>query len=642
MATIALRSGLGGASTRQRRRERKGAHEQKRRSQGGTPARAEDSEGQSGNASGEWGAPPREHVMGLVVYGYGMGMRGALVDTTEGSFLKPGAQTELKQKNMDGVAEAARKVVDKIGWEGRIGCGLPGLINEKGAVQWLGVGSPTKLELEQKIEQATGCRVMVKSVSEMNAQGELSYGVGLRLSPTGLTLVCTIGRTFGAALFEDGELVPNLDVTSITEAYRPDGGGPPEPDEEDFSLWRRYAEQVDRVLLQLESILQPDRVVIAGPAADGFERLYPLLTLPGRLKDDVYKAELGPAGAVKGAAKLAQEEFKARDSLTQLRLAIGQENQISPQSMSESQLWEVFNRFETSGDGYLDENELEVMLSVLGVANVGRDTVHGVLTRLDTHDEGKVSWQEFLDWWYADVVNEPIRLVVSGEEFEDIVQETPSSQLICLEVGMTFCRPCKAFEKKYRGVAEEYQGVRFLRLNANENPSCTTLARDRLGVRSTPSFYFFRGRSNKPVHFHSGANENRLRSALDEFLADPTKEESIDAPAKAPGLSTSSQQQQQENKAAEPASSRPAGGWGSAFLGTHRSPSPAASTSAPSSSQEDSALDDGDGGDVKAILKEIEQERERATRLRKRAEQSDNRVRELEERLRSLGQNAFS
>ena len=83
---------------------------------------------------------------------------------------------------------------------------------------------------------------------------------------------------------------------------------------------------------------------------------------------------------------------------------------------------------------------------------------------------------------------------------------------------MTFCRPCKAFEKAYKTVATEYPAVKFLRLNGNENRSCTALARDVLGLRSTPAFYFFRPRDGaKPIASHTGANEARLREALERL-----------------------------------------------------------------------------------------------------------------------------
>lgn len=611
---------------------------------------------------------PAEHVLGLVVFGFGRGVRGALIDTSTGSFLRPGAQTTLNENSVPALTEAARKVADELGWEGRIGCCLPGLLTDQGAVQWLGPDSPTPQKLEQRLEQATGCRVAVSSVAVGNGQGEMRYGFGKEHGVDGLTLVCTVGRNFGIALFEDGSLVPNLEMTSITDAYVPEGGSPPDPSEEDFSVWRRYAEMVDRVLLQLESVLQPDRIVLGGPIADSFDRLYPLLNVTSRVKQGVHKARLGAAGAVKGAAFGAEEEFKTRDALERLKQGIGQDTQISPQRMTMEQLGQIFDRFETSGDGYLDEDELEQMLQVLGVANVSRDTVHDILNRLDTHNEGKISWKEFTDWWHANIVAGPVHLVISAEEFDEIIDEAPPSQLICLEVGMTFCRPCKAFEPKLKRIASEYESVQFLRVNGNENGSCTTLARDRLGVRSTPSFYFFRGQNHKPIHFHSGANEERLTEALDDFLAHPTKVEEVDTNAgkekqqkKEKRTATSEEQQQQQRQkaaAAATASGQAAGtrDWSDAFLsrsgngkssqskdegkpaasnGTHS----LASESAEGTQSEDDEEDQA--SKVRSVLQRIEEERERAHRLRMKADSAEHRVKELEEELRQIGKAAF-
>jgi hypothetical protein len=83
-----------------------------------------------------------------------------------------------------------------------------------------------------------------------------------------------------------------------------------------------------------------------------------------------------------------------------------------------------------------------------------------------------------------------------------------------------------------------------LRVNGNENRSCTALARDTLGVRSTPAFYFFRAGPpaagapqgvRPPVDSHTGANEQRLRDAVTRLLSPPAAgAEAAAAPPKPP------------------------------------------------------------------------------------------------------------
>jgi len=79
-------------------------------------------------------------------------------------------------------------------------------------------------------------------------------------------------------------------------------------------------------------------------------------------------------------------------------------------------------------------------------------------------------------------------------------------------VGVTYCKPCKAFSGKYKDFAERFSNARFLKIFGNENKDMTRLARDMLKVKSTPSFYILRDK--EVVHFHSGANAGKFEKAM--------------------------------------------------------------------------------------------------------------------------------
>ena len=113
--------------------------------------------------------------------------------------------------------------------------------------------------------------------------------------------------------------------------------------------------------------------------------------------------------------------------------------------------------------------------------------------------------------------SERVTKVVSKDEWSRVLR-WERNRLVCLEVGFTFCRPCKAFAKKYEKIADDFPGVKFVFMNGNENGSTTRLARDELGVKTTPSFFLFR--SGERVHFHSGGNEERLRAAINRHATD--------------------------------------------------------------------------------------------------------------------------
>ena len=52
----------------------------------------------------------------------------------------------------------------------------------------------------------------------------------------------------------------------------------------------------------------------------------------------------------------------------------------------------------------------------------------------------------------------------------------------------------------------------------NENKDMTTLCRDELKVKSTPTFYFFRG--DQQVHMHTGANAGKF----EKFILEEARE----------------------------------------------------------------------------------------------------------------------
>ena len=108
------------------------------------------------------------------------------------------------------------------------------------------------------------------------------------------------------------------------------------------------------------------------------------------------------------------------------------------------------------------------------------------------------------------VVNE----VRSMEDFQLLLQE--ESGPIVLEVGFTFCKPCKKFEPKYKLFAEHYTDALFLCVYGNENKSCKQLVKHVLSVKATPSFYVFSGGERKRRIV--GAKEDALRGAITEEL----------------------------------------------------------------------------------------------------------------------------
>jgi len=103
-----------------------------------------------------------------------------------------------------------------------------------------------------------------------------------------------------------------------------------------------------------------------------------------------------------------------------------------------------------------------------------------------------------------------VEVVDSEEALDAVLRETPG--LVVLECAFTWCRPCMGFDPKYKRFADYYRRVRFLKVFGNENSSTKHLVKERLGVKASPNFYFFR--DGKVVGEKRGANEDKFRTAL--------------------------------------------------------------------------------------------------------------------------------
>ena len=112
--------------------------------------------------------------------------------------------------------------------------------------------------------------------------------------------------------------------------------------------------------------------------------------------------------------------------------------------------------------------------------------------------------------WKRKEVNE----VKSMEEFQLLLQEEKGP--IILEVGFTFCKPCKKFYPKYKLFAEHYKDALFLILYGNRNQSTKQLCKTVLNVKATPTFYMYA--NGALVDKHVGIKEDPFRKKIKSLL----------------------------------------------------------------------------------------------------------------------------
>mmetsp|Transcript_32043 Transcript_32043/g.82062 ORF Transcript_32043/g.82062 Transcript_32043/m.82062 type:complete len:374 (-) Transcript_32043:164-1285(-) len=172
--------------------------------------------------------------------------------------------------------------------------------------------------------------------------------------------------------------------------------------------------------------------------------------------------------------------------------------------MSYMQLFRVMEKYDKDGNGQIDFNEFLRMF---------RDSLIDLQQLMDYVKLNPKNINPFSDGRQRLVVSESgdVALIFSGEELDDVNEQNPG-RLVVLMASLTWCRPCKAFQKKYLQLAEHYPEARFVKFYGNSNERTKTLFKDELKVKGTPWFYFYR--DGKIVGEASGANADKIEEAL--------------------------------------------------------------------------------------------------------------------------------
>ena len=380
----------------------------------------------------------------------------------------------------------------------------------------------SRLETEDFLKNAVGRDVVVMTCAEATGFGEMQYGDagGVKGTATGTTVCVSLGRTIGVSLFDNGILAHNpADVQRQVATWDyPRWFDSPLPrlDEDEDPLeeeWERWANRVDHYLSRIEAVCKPDNFVVCGRASVSFDKWRKYLKT---VKTPVSRAEQGLEAAVQGAAVGASEILTLRRDTARVRAAIGHSKGLSPQKLTDEMLEAVFDEFDEDSSGTLSADELNNAISRLGVTLTNAE-LKELFVEMDSEMTGDIRKGEFVSWWRDSIGSSAVEIIHTMDEYKQVLDDADGTdQMTVLMVGVTYCKPCKAFTTKYQNFAKRFEGARFLKVFGNENKDMTVLCRDELKVKSTPTFYFFR--NTEQVHMHTGANAGKFEKFILENL----------------------------------------------------------------------------------------------------------------------------
>jgi polyphosphate glucokinase len=451
----------------------------------------------------------REHILG-VYYSARAGesqasLRAAPVDVATGALLATEVQVPLSTTDVESVIEGTKALCAQLQWDGVLGVGLPGLLRHAHEVSPMDRGGAlassitmsalarrhARMTTEAEMQEATEREVLVMTGAEANGYGEMMYGAGK--GENGLVMMCTLGRGIGVALFDAGVLVRNVETAEHTytwgNAMWKDAPLPPAEEPAGSPAWLRWSERVQSYLKRLDEAFSPGLIIVGGAAGESADKW---LKLVQGVRAPMRNATLGAQAGILGSAAGGKLQIALRDDLARVRAAIGRTQGVSPQLLTKEALRKVFDSFDADKSGQITAAELAAAVRALGVS-LPDDELRELVIELDVDGTGEISFEEFDTWWSDLVTASPVTFLHTEAEFDSVLEEEATSdRLVVLEVGFTFCRPCKKFEPIYKQFAKRFPGGRFLRINGNENPDMVHIGRDRLGVKSSPSFFFFK------------------------------------------------------------------------------------------------------------------------------------------------------
>ena len=239
------------------------------------------------------------------------GIKGGLVDVKKGVMLTERYRLDTPRPATPlAMARTFEDLIARIDYQGPIGVGFPAVVNRNVA------GSAANIDeswIGTNIAKVFGERVdlPVFALNDADAAGlaTMRFGVGRKYRKHGVVLMITVGTGLGAALFLDGELVPNMelgqlylrDMDVIAEKFinnrmRKDNNMP----------FPQFGRMLGQYIAHVDVLFNPDLIVIGGGAAKYFAEYKGYL----KAKAEILPAELENTAGTVGAAYYAYRQNK--------------------------------------------------------------------------------------------------------------------------------------------------------------------------------------------------------------------------------------------------------------------------------------------------------------------------------------------
>lgn len=211
-------------------------------------------------------------VLGIDVGG--SGIKGNLVDVTKGIILQERCKIPTpKNSTPTEVLSVIRQIVDYFDWKGKpVGVGFPTFIH-KGISktannidnEWI------DFDVLSFFKEKLSTKVTVINDADAAGLAEVNFGAGKNFKEK--VLVLTLGTGLGAGLYHKGTLIPNLELCYLKwkKGTIEDYISSAAKNLRGWSL-KRWSKELNNGLRYIESIVNPEVIILGGGISRKFER----------------------------------------------------------------------------------------------------------------------------------------------------------------------------------------------------------------------------------------------------------------------------------------------------------------------------------------------------------------------------------
>jgi polyphosphate glucokinase len=236
----------------------------------------------------------------------GTGIKGALVDVSEGTLLSERIRMETPVGGRpEDITDVVRQILKELGSpkDTPVGICFPAVVKHGVAKSAANVSSDW-IDFDADAHFTKALKRDVHMLNDADAAGYAEAKYGAAKKQKGLTILATLGTGIGTALLYNGTLIPNSEL-----GHLPLHGESAEKfaafsvkEREELS-WVDWAARLQEYFTLMENLLVPDLFIVGGGVSKEHEEFLPLL----HLKTPIVPAELKNSAGIIGAAALAKK-----------------------------------------------------------------------------------------------------------------------------------------------------------------------------------------------------------------------------------------------------------------------------------------------------------------------------------------------